>query len=138
MTGPSRILIVAEDDALRALMHDALSDRFDTAVAEDVLACTDLLLAGHYDLLILDDNLPVMTGREYIHVLEAQEAFQSLPVLIVSADGALEKKIQSNGNRGFLAKPFALDELDGQVQHLLQAHPSGPWAGNASNVQGEE
>ena len=119
----SRILIVAGDNHLRELMQDSLRECFDTAVAGDVLACTDLLLGNEYDLLVLDDQLPVVPGREYMEMLEASAEFPSLPVVIVSAAPDLEQKIKSKHNRGFLPNPFRLDQLFGQIQTLLQPHP---------------
>ncbi len=134
MARRSRILIVAHDEAIRELMQDILSERFDTSVAEDVLKGTDLLLGDHHDLVIVEDSLPVLSGREYMDLLEASADFPSLPVLIVSAALELEEKCKAKPHRGFLRKPFALDQLSEQVQRLLQPRRPQLWATNTPNT----
>ncbi|MGB8644814.1 MAG: response regulator [Anaerolineae bacterium] len=135
MASKPRVLIMAPDESIRKLMQDVLVERYDTAVAGDVLEGTDFLLAERFDLLVLEDNMPVIMGREFLEFLKAHDEFQSLPVVIVSEALDLEQKIRSKRNCSFLSKPFGLDQLVRQIQGLLEPHPQQPWAANASNIQ---
>jgi CheY-like chemotaxis protein len=69
------------------------------------------------DLLILDYQLPQMNGLELYDHLHAQEAFQHIPALFMSANVPLNE-IEKRHAR-LLKKPFELDELLQMIQVIL-------------------
>lgn len=119
MANRYKILIMAHDEVIRELLQDMVSDKFDTAVASDILQGTDLLHAAHFDLLVLEDRMPVIRGRDYLDILEASAEFQTLPVVIISAALELEQKIQARHNCRFLAMPFSIGHALELIQGLL-------------------
>lgn len=71
------------------------------------------------DLLILDYNLPLMTGIELYDRIHVIKEFAHIPVLIVSAYHRLCKEVAKTRNLPCLEKPFALDDLLDMVEKLI-------------------
>jgi two-component system OmpR family response regulator len=78
------------------------------------------LTAQPYDLVILDLGLPKLGGMEVLKRLRAREA--SVPVLILTAADSVEQRVHGLdlGADDFMAKPFALSELEARVRALVR------------------
>lgn len=84
-----------------------------------------LALTGHYDLIVLDVNLPGMDGFQVCRSL--REAGQQLPVIMLTARDALDDRLQGlrNGADDYLVKPFALAELEARIEAILRRTRGG-------------
>lgn len=73
-----------------------------------------------YDLLILDLGLPGLPGLEVLRKLRARNS--GLPVLILTAADSVEQRVRGLdlGADDFMAKPFALSELEARVRALVR------------------
>lgn len=71
------------------------------------------------NLLILDYNLPFMTGVELYDRIHASKEFEHLPALMVSAYPRLCKEAAKVRNLACLEKPFALDDLLNMIEKLI-------------------
>lgn len=115
-------ILVAEDDqvladglsrSLRgagyAVDHVALGSEADAA-----------LTVQTYDLLILDLGLPKMPGLEVLKRMRSRN--DSTPVLILTAADSVEQRVKGLdlGADDFMAKPFALSELEARVRALVR------------------
>jgi two-component system OmpR family response regulator len=81
----------------------------------------DSALSLHdYDLLILDLGLPRLSGLEVLSKLRGRQS--SLPVLILTAADSVEQRVRGLdlGADDFMAKPFALSELEARVRALVR------------------
>lgn len=85
-----------------------------------------LALSNHYDLVILDLNLPVMDGLEVCKQLREQ-ASHHVPIIMLTARDTINDKISgfTTGADDYLTKPFSLEELEVRCfalsrRHLLQ------------------
>ena len=78
------------------------------------------LTAQPYDLLILDLGLPRMPGMDVLKRLRAREVH--VPVLILTAADSVEQRVRGLdlGADDFMAKPFALSELEARVRALVR------------------
>ena len=115
-------ILLAEDDRVLA---DGLSRSMrQSGYALDHVANgaeADSALALHdYDLLILDLGLPGLDGIEVLRKLRARNA--PLPVLILTAADSIEQRVRTLdlGADDFMAKPFALTELEARVRALMR------------------
>ncbi|MFC4158895.1 response regulator transcription factor [Chitinimonas lacunae] len=117
---PLRILLIEDHAALAANIIDHL-EAAGCAVdhAGHGRQGLALALAGRYDLLILDVQLPGLDGWQVCRTVREQ-ASHHLPVLMLTARDTLEDKLQgfAEGADDYLTKPFALAELEARCQAL--------------------
>jgi len=113
-----RILFIEDDDLLgkataRGLKEDFTVDWFQSA--EDGLSAIE---TTDFDLLLLDINLPGISGLELLKKLRSKDS--SLPVLLVTARDRTEHKIEGLdlGADDYVVKPFDLDELKARIRAL--------------------
>jgi two-component system response regulator TctD len=123
------ILLVEDDPLLAETLLDALRLEGHEVhpVADGRLARQRLSMPAHgYDLALLDLNLPGCSGLEVLQALRAQD--RDTPVLILTARGAVEDRVRGLdlGADDYLAKPFALDELEARVRALLRRRNTDP------------
>lgn len=124
-------LLLVEDDALLAeTLQDALRlEGYSVlAIADGEAAYQRLARPGHphgHELILLDLNLPGRSGLEILEALRHHDS--ATPVLILTARGAIEDRVRGLdlGADDYLAKPFALDELEARVRALLRRHKPG-------------
>src|SRR5215213_8389080 len=120
MTPQNSILIVDDEDALRlslSLILQKENYRVETAAnAEDALSC---LQAGDYDLMLLDLNLPKMSGIDLL--IQVHKQVPHMLVLILTAHAALESAIQAIrlGARDYLIKPVEPVAILSRVAEIL-------------------
>ena len=115
-------ILLAEDDQV---MADGLSRSLrGTGYAVDHVAsgreADTALTTQPYDLLILDLGLPGMAGFEVLKRLRARN--DAVPVLILTAADSVEQRVRGLdlGADDFMAKPFALSELEARVRALVR------------------
>jgi two-component system OmpR family response regulator len=123
-------ILIAEDDATladgltRSLRQAgyAVDRAADGAAADAALAAQT---AQTYDLLILDVGLPRMSGLEVLKRLRSRGAM--LPVLILTAADSVEERVKGLdlGADDYMAKPFALSELEARVRALTRRGQGG-------------
>ncbi|MBN2383555.1 response regulator [bacterium] len=78
------------------------------------------------DLILLDINMPVMSGFEFLRRIKQEKVFQSIPVIIVSTEGKDEDTARGleQGARGYIKKPFQASDLYRLIERLfLQEEP---------------
>ena len=116
-------ILIAEDDQVLA---DGLlrSLRNSGAVVDHVAngseADAALMANNEFDLLILDLGLPKMHGLEVLKKLRSRGS--SIPVLILTAAESVDDRVQGLdlGADDYMAKPFALSELEARVRALTR------------------
>jgi len=120
-------ILIAEDDAI---MADGLTRSLRQAgyVVDRVgngLEADGAVARGEFDLLILDLGLPKMGGLEVLRRLRARQS--RLPVLILTALDGVNDRVRGLdlGADDYLAKPFALSELEARVRALTRRGAAG-------------
>jgi two-component system OmpR family response regulator len=85
------------------------------------------LAAQPFDLLILDLGLPRMSGLDVLKRLRGRESKVPVPVLILTAADSVEQRVRGLdlGADDFMAKPFALSELEARVRALVRRANGG-------------
>lgn len=130
-----RVLIIEDDRVLGPALRDFMQAQGHEA---QLITQGDQLLLQceqqRFDLLVLDLNLPQLSGLEALRQLRA--AGHTVPVLILTARDALEDRVAGldAGADDYVTKPFELAELaarvralgrrhQAQLQHILEAGP---------------
>ncbi len=116
-TNQARILVVDDDEALLRLIRLALaSEDFEVRTARDGLEGLEALEDHPFDLIVLDLQMPRMSGESMYAELRARG--HTLPVLILSAYGAERARIQLRADAA-MGKPFDVDLLIDRIRALL-------------------
>jgi two-component system cell cycle sensor histidine kinase/response regulator CckA len=121
LTGEGRILLVEDEEGLRALNARGLSSRGYTVLeaSNGVEAIEVLEREGRVDLVVSDVVMPEMDGPSLLKELRRREP--ELKVIFVSgyAEEAFAKNLPSEEQYAFLAKPFTLKQLVAEVKKTL-------------------
>jgi two-component system response regulator HydG len=120
------ILIVEDDEYNGPFTQQLLiSAGFDAQLAtsaEEGLEILERQAETPPDMLILDVNLPGMSGLDLAEQLKAHPEFQYLPIMIFTVNDDLNSKIQglNRGGDDYLIKPYDPDELIARVNAMLR------------------
>lgn len=121
-SAPPLILVADDEPLLLRLAARFLSRRgFAVDTAADGRAALDAMSVRRPDLVILDLDMPVLTGWRVLEDMRGSEKTRTLPVLLVTAedDPAVRERGRSLGAEDFLLKPYSLKELLENVNVLL-------------------
>jgi two-component system, NtrC family, response regulator AtoC len=115
MRSPGSILLVDDEAKIRQLLMQALrEDGHDVVATDGAAAARELLGSRFFDLLIVDNLMPGMTGLELIRDLTATLPEAERPqILMMTAHATVESAIEAMklGALDYLQKPFEIDEL---------------------------
>jgi DNA-binding response OmpR family regulator len=116
-----RLLLADDDKQLLNLVTDWLEyQKFNIVTARYGTQCQEFLLTTKYDLLILDWQMPELTGLEICRWFRARGG--TTPVLMVSGKMGIDDKEHAfaAGIDDYLTKPFELRELTMRINALLR------------------
>ncbi|MBZ5638508.1 MAG: response regulator [Acidobacteriia bacterium] len=118
----ARILVVDDEPTIQEFAATALgAAAYEVACARTGLDALRLARREHFDLVLLDINMPEMDGWETLRLLKADEAIRDLPVMMFSVKGEARDKVHGlqEGAADYLTKPFGVDELLSRVRRVL-------------------
>ena len=116
-----RLLIVEDEKMLCDTIAKSLRQSgYEVDTCYNGREAKEILEIEHYDLVVLDLNLPEMDGMEVLRSLRAAD--EETGVLILSARSQIADKVEGldAGANDYLAKPFHLDELEARVRSLTR------------------
>lgn len=117
---PAHILVVDDDDRIRALLKRFLTDNgFRASLAADAKEAKTLLGSVEFDLLILDVMMPGLSGFD---LTEQIRGASNVPIMLLTARGLPEDRIEGleRGADDYLSKPFEPRELLLRINALLR------------------
>ena len=74
------------------------------------------------DLILLDRNMPGMTGDEVLRELRSRDALSTVPILILSGEPIAPDEIQRMGATGAVMKPFDVPSLVETIRGHVSAN----------------
>src|SRR3954464_13826809 len=124
MSRQHRVLVVEDEQDIAILIKHAL-ERSGDADVEIVHSGDEALRAAAQsqpDLLILDLNLPVLSGTEVCRVLRAHPATAHIPIIMLTARTSEGDRVSGLdlGADDYVTKPFSLRELAARVRAVLR------------------
>ena len=140
ITGPwaaRKVLIVEDNELSMKLVNDLLQVHgYTTLQAMDGLEALRLARLHRPDLILMDIQLPEVSGLEITKRLKADEELRSIPVVAVTAFAMKgdEEKIRQAGCDDYLTKPISIagflqvvaQHSGGHVERVVAGAPSTP------------
>ena len=122
---PDRLILVVDDDPdiLQTLALCLSTEGYRVLMAGNGQEALEVLAREKPACILLDLMMPVMDGWQFMAEIE-KRGQRTTPVLILSADRAVQGHATKLRAEAFLAKPFDLDDLLGKV-HQLIGGPNG-------------
>jgi CheY-like chemotaxis protein len=106
------ILVVEDEQMMRELLRLHLSGAgYRVLLAEDPVAAGHVVVKQRPDLMLVDVEMPFMSGVEFVQALRADPAVAAIPVIFVSSRSDLEDRCKQLGAVAFLEKPVLSDRL---------------------------
>jgi two-component system chemotaxis response regulator CheY len=122
MRQSSRILLVDDHPGVRrmicSLLQEAGYQQIDEAA--EAQGALKLLETKPYDLVLIDAELPGISGIDLLKVIRGDARTQMLPVLLVTAQAGREQMIEAAkaGLNGYILKPFGVEDLKARIGRI--------------------
>ncbi len=116
------VMIVEDNDLNLKLFRDLLEAHgYATLHTRDGFQVLDLARKNHPDLILMDIQLPEVSGIEITGWLKADVELQAIPVIAVTAFAMRgdEEKIRAGGCDDYLSKPIAVHQFIATVKKYL-------------------
>ena len=120
---PKTILMVEDNELNMKLFIDLLQAHgYNTLQAMDGPLVIEMTRKNHPDLILMDMQLPEMSGLEITKMLKADDDLCDIPVVAVAAFAMKgdEQKIRSGGCDGYIAKPISVASFLQTVSRFLE------------------
>lgn len=123
--GETRVLVVEDDDAMRAFLEESLREEgYVVRTACNTLSAIVNLIGDRPDVLVIDWKMPDLDG--FALLAAVRRCFPEVPVIFVTAFARpeIEKRALAQGAFSFLPKPFRLSVLVAEIQRALRERPA--------------
>jgi two-component system chemotaxis response regulator CheY len=121
---PPRKVLVVDDSKLLHRMFEMMLRQYPLVHAYDGKEALQRLSEnGDVDLVLLDMNMPRMSGLELLEAMKKDAAMKKIPVVLVTTEGSDEQTQRGleAGAAAYVKKPFKNEELIAVVQRLTSA-----------------
>jgi len=119
---PKTILIVEDNELNMKLFHDLLEAHgYETLQTRDGLKALDIAREHRPDLILMDIQLPEVSGLEVTKWLKEDDELRSIPVIAVTAFAMKgdEDKIREGGCEAYISKPISVTSFIETIQGFL-------------------
>lgn len=118
------ILIVEDDLDIAENLKSLLAlEGYSSEISKDGLEALNRLRDGspRPNLILLDLMMPVMDGFQFYREQQADPTLAGIPVVVMTAGGNVEAKVQQMGIEAYFRKPIDVDKLFSTIERLVNA-----------------
>ncbi|HME70731.1 MAG TPA: response regulator [Myxococcota bacterium] len=124
MSATHRILIVEDSPTMRQLLVFALKrlKGAEMVEAQDGMDGLRKVSSDHFDLALIDINMPVMDGLKLIRLIRGEDNLKEMPIVVITTEGAKEdrERALALGANEYLTKPIQSNRVLQVVRNLLK------------------
>lgn len=120
---PKTVLIVEDNELNMKLFHDLLqANGFNTIETRNGIEALDLARQHKPDLILMDIQLPEVSGLEVTKWIKEDDELKSIPVVAVTAFAMKgdEERIREGGCEAYLSKPISVAKFLETVRHFVK------------------
>jgi len=117
------LLLIVDDNAeIRQFLCQAFEKHFEIIEAENGKVALASAIESLPEIIISDVMMPEMDGFELTHALKDNALTNHIPIILLTAKGALEHRIEGirKGADSYIPKPFKLEHLAARIQQLME------------------
>ncbi len=110
-SGARKVLVVEDNELNLKLFTDLLQAQgYEVIQTRDGIVVEDLVREHHPDLILMDIQLPEVSGIDIIKWLKAQDDLRDIPVIAVTAFAMKgdEERIRASGCEAYISKPISV------------------------------
>lgn len=119
-----RILIVEDSPTMRQLLVFALKrlKNIEIVEAQDGMDGLRKVTSDHFDLALVDINMPVMDGLKLISLIRGEQSLEQMPICVITTEGANEDRERAMilGANEYLTKPIQANKVLSVAKSLLK------------------
>jgi CheY-like chemotaxis protein len=116
-----RVLVAEDNEDIRGLVEILLPKLgVDVKCVANGLSAVEAALAGGFDAVLMDMEMPVMNGYEAVHVLRTRNFTGAILALTAHTEGPEVERALAAGCDGLVAKPVTLDALRAALRPILR------------------
>ncbi|MCX6619946.1 MAG: response regulator [Acidobacteria bacterium] len=122
---PLDVLIVDDSAAIRKILQRVLRQAEvpvgQVFEAGDGLEALELLKTQAVGLILSDINMPNMDGLQFLSHVRANDAWKSVPVVMITTEGGQTKVMEAVnlGASGYVRKPFTADQIKEKLTGII-------------------
>ena len=124
MSNLNTTTVLAVDDIEMNVMilEEILKDDYNVLTANNGKEALDVLQHARVlpKIILLDVQMPEMTGREMFEILKAHETFKRIPVIFITAENDSESELLAAGAVDFINKPFTPEIVKLRVKNQIE------------------
>src|SRR6185369_6159086 len=124
----SRILVIDDNDLIASMLRDALTEHgYEVFNAMDANQGYSMALKHHPDLIVLDVQLPDVTGFDLCRIIKGNAALRDIPIIMATGTArSTDEKVKGfqMGVDDYLLKPFEIPEFLERVRAVLRRSES--------------
>lgn len=119
--GAPRVVVAEDEPEMLDIMQVNLQQAgYAVVPARDGVEAYQALEAADTDAIVLDLNLPNMSGFRLLHLLRRDDRLKRIPTIVVTAFAFEEvEDIANDGIQGFISKPFNPADLVSKLEYAL-------------------
>ena len=121
-TAPPTVLVVDDAETNVMILEEILKDEYNILTANNGKQALHVLHEAEVPpkIILLDVQMPEMTGRELFDILKADEVLRRIPVIFITAEAGSEGELLAAGAVDFIYKPFSPEIVKLRMRNQLE------------------
>ena len=116
------ILAIDDDPVVLEVFTSLLTPEYDLRISKSAADASILMDKIKPDLILLDIEMPNISGFEFLHTIKKNPRFMNVPVVVVSGhcDASFSEHAEKGGASAVVAKPVKMEDLIGNINEALK------------------